>query len=83
MVLTRASEGNAESDGNHLDVSQVELGPKAEDHVLAGPTLWTRGQMEKLCRQLTIHQDTKTTRENITGVVSWKNELTRIIKIGR
>ncbi len=72
MVLTGASEGNTESNGNHLDVSQVELGPKAEDHVLAGPTLWTRGQMQKLGKQLRIHQDTKTTLGNTTEVLSWK-----------
>ena len=42
-LLTWPGEGDAESDGDHLDVGQVELGPEAEHHMLPGPTIWVQG----------------------------------------
>jgi hypothetical protein len=38
-ILTWTGEGNAEADWNHLDISQMELGAKAQDYVLPRPTI--------------------------------------------
>jgi hypothetical protein len=40
-ALTWTGEGDAEPNGNHLDVGEMELWSKAEHHMLSGPTVCT------------------------------------------